>query len=187
MIETARLILRQWAVSDDRPFSEMNADPEVMRFFPATLNPSESHAFMEKLRAGITNRGWGLWAVELKATQEFIGFTGLNIPFFAELPFYPCTEIGWRLARKFRDKGYATEAAQASLEFAFASLALDEVVAFTPVLNLRSAAVMQRLGMADSGNNFLHPAIPAGNKLQEHLLYRITRSEWQRVRSAERE
>ena len=182
MIETKRLILRQWLETDAAAFAQLNADPQVMEFFPATLTQAESNAHLHRLTTAITERGWGLWAVEVKEAREFIGFTGLNIPFFPELPFCPCTEVGWRLAPKFWGKGYATEAAQASLKFAFDDLGLDEVVAFTPILNVRSAAVMQRLGMVDTRNNFLHPAIPAGNKLQEHLLYRITRSEWTHAR-----
>ncbi|MES2626454.1 MAG: GNAT family N-acetyltransferase, partial [Pseudomonadota bacterium] len=175
ILETSRLLLRQWRDTDAEPFAQLNADSAVMEFFPATLSAAESNLHMQRLRDAITERGWGLWAVELKTTNEFMGFTGLNIPFFSELPFYPCTEIGWRLAKKFWGNGYATEAAKASLEFAFAKLELDEVVAFTPVLNLRSAAVMQRLGMEDTKKNFLHPAIPTTNKLREHFLYRITR------------
>lgn len=178
IMETPRLLLRQWRAADSTPFAQLNADPEVMKFFPATLSAAESAAHMQRLRTAIAERGWGLWAVELKDTKKFIGFTGLNIPFFTELPFYPCTEIGWRLGKAYWGKGYATEAAQASLEFAFANLALDEVVAFTPIPNLRSARVMQRLGMTDTRQNFFHPAIPADHKLREHLLYKITREQW---------
>jgi RimJ/RimL family protein N-acetyltransferase len=178
-IETARLLLRQWRADDSNPFAALNADADVMQFFPARLSELDSNAHMQRISAAIDERGWGLWAVELKATKEFAGFTGLNIPFFPDLPFYPCTEIGWRLARQFWGQGYATEAAQASLKFAFKNLGLEEVVAFTPVLNLRSSKVMQRLGMINTEQNFLHPAIPVGHNLREHLLYKITRAEWE--------
>jgi RimJ/RimL family protein N-acetyltransferase len=181
-METARLLLRQWREEDCAPYAELNADAEVMKYFPATLSAADSNSHMQRLSTAVAERGWGLWAIELKATNEFIGFTGLNIPFFTELPFYPCTEVGWRLAKKHWGKGYATEAAGASLKFAFESLNLDAVVAFTPVPNLASAAVMRRLGMTDTGQNFLHPAIPAGNHLREHLLYKITRAEWKQTR-----
>ena len=178
LLETKRLQLRQWCAADTRPFAAMNADPVVMKFFPTVLSAEESNSHVQRLSTAIAERGWGLWAIELKETREFIGFTGLNIPFFSALPFYPCTEIGWRLGTKYWGRGYATEAAEVALQFAFENLALPEVVAFTPVANLRSAAVMQRLGMRDTGQNFLHPAIPSGHQLQEHLLYKITRSTW---------
>ncbi len=185
-METSLLLLRQWRDEDSAPFARLNADPEVMKFFPAPLSSAASDEQMQRLRAGIDDRGWGLWAVELKDTRQFIGFTGLNIPFHAELPFNPCTEIGWRIAKPFWGKGYATEAAHASLWFAFEKLVLDEVVAFTAVLNLPSARVMQRIGMIDTGQNFLHPAVPADHKLQEHLLYKITRSQWQNNQSGQK-
>src|SRR5687768_2969373 len=112
-METTRLSLRQWREEDGAPFAQVNADAGVMKYFPATLSAVESNSHMQRLSAAITERGWGLWAVELKASNEFIGFTGLNIPFFTDLPFCPCIEIGWRLAKKHWRKGYATEAAQA--------------------------------------------------------------------------
>ena len=184
-MQTTRLKLRQWIPTDMKPFADMNADSEVMKYFPATLNELESNALFERIVSRIAENGWGLWALELADTHEFIGFTGLNKPWF-DLPFCPCVEIGWRLMRKHWGKGYATEAANKALEFAFENLSLDEVVAFTPVANFASQAVMKRIHMNDTRENFLHPAIPSGNSLQEHLLFRITAPEWKHSRQQSR-
>lgn len=109
--ETERLFMRQWRPSDRAPFAELNADPRVMEYFPAPLERDESNALADRCQALIEQRGWGFWAVELKASAEFIGFLGLHVP-IAELPFSPCVEIGWRLAFQHWHKGLATEAAR---------------------------------------------------------------------------
>ena len=154
-LKTDRLKLRQWAPGDYAPFAELNADPEVMEFYPNTRTKAESIAFAQKIAALIANRGWGFWAIELKAENRFIGFAGLHKP-EVELPFTPCVEIGWRLSKKHWGHGYATEAARAALEYAFETLRLDEVVSFTSLLNTKSEAVMRRLNMVDTKQNYLH-------------------------------
>lgn len=170
-LETARLLLRQWKDSDYPAFALMSADAETMRYFPSTLTEAQSRNMAIRCRELINQRGWGFWAVEHKASKEFIGFLGLHVP-CAELPFSPCVEIGWRLARDFWGLGLATEGANAALEFAFRELSLPEVVAFTALSNKRSERVMQRLGMARDEMTFEHPGIPEGHALQRHVLYR---------------
>ncbi len=98
--ETECLRLRQWLPGDREPFAVLNADPNVMVFFPALLDRASSDAMADRCQALILERGWGFWAAELKETQQFIGFVGLHVP-IAELPFSPCVEIGWRLAYPF--------------------------------------------------------------------------------------
>lgn len=177
-LETPRLRLRPWQDSDLAPFAALNADPVVMAYFPAVLDREASDALAAQCRQRIDTQGWGFWATESKASGDFIGFVGLNRP-SAALPFSPCVEIGWRLARPFWQQGYATEAARAALAYAFNDLALDEVLAFTSLGNQRSRAVMTRLGMRQTAENFLHPALAAGHPLREHCLYRLARSDWQ--------
>jgi RimJ/RimL family protein N-acetyltransferase len=172
-LETERLLLRQWKPTDRAPFAAMNADPKVMRYFPAVLTRLESDAMADRCKALIAERGWGFWAVEHKATESFIGFVGLHIP-STELPFSPCVEIGWRLAAAYWRQGYATEAANAALDVGFVQLQLSEMVAFTAVVNEPSIAVMHRLGMHDSGT-FEHPALPIGHPLKPHRLFRTQR------------
>lgn len=174
---TERLQLRQWVSSDREPFAAMSADAQVMEYFPSTLSRSESDATAEKCEALIAERGWGVWAVELIDTKEFIGIVGLHIP-RADLPASPCVEILWRLARSHWGHGYATEAAAAALEIGFEQLHLQEIVSFAVVNNHRSRAVMERLGMIDSGKTFEHPEVPASSHLREHCLYKIPRNRW---------
>lgn len=170
--ETERLQLRQWRPEDRAPFATLNADAQVMEFFPSTLDKATSDAMADRCQSLIAERGWGLWAVELKATGQFIGFVGLNIPAY-ELPFSPCVEIGWRLAKDFWGKGYATEAAKCALQVGFEQLELPEIVAFTTITNRRSRAVMERLGMELSPDYFDHPALAKDHPLLQHCLYRL--------------
>lgn len=172
-LETERLRLRQWRLADREPFAAMNADPRVMEYFPAELTRAESDAIADRCQFLIEERGWGFWAAECKATQEFIGFVGLHTP-SAELPFSPCVEVGWRLAFARWGKGFASEAAKEALRVGFHSLGLKEIVSFTAVGNLRSRAVMERLGMRESGT-FDHPHVPEGLGLRRHCLYRLAR------------
>lgn len=176
-LETSRLRLRPWRDEDFAPFAALNADPQVMAHFPATLDRAESDVLAARCQSLIEAQGWGFWATEIKASGDFIGFVGLHRP-IAELPFSPCVEIGWRLARPFWGQGCASEAARAALSFAFNDLALAEVVAFTSLENRRSQAVMERLGMRRA-ENFEHPALPPGHPLREHCLYRLVVSAWQ--------
>jgi RimJ/RimL family protein N-acetyltransferase len=177
MIETPRLKLRQWQPSDYAPFAAMCADPIVMEFFPALLTTDQSHAMADEIQAKIADQGWGMWAVEVLETGAFAGFVGLNRPGYP-LPFAPCIEVGWRLDKAFWGNGYATEAGNAALEFGFDTLKLDEIVSFTAVPNVRSQAVMQRLGMRNMGENFHHPLVPEGDWLLDHVLYKIDRTQW---------
>lgn len=170
--ETERLRLRQWNPADRAPFAALNSDPRVMEFFLSPLTREESDAMADRCQSLIEERGWGFWATETKATHEFIGLVGLHIP-STELPFSPCVEVGWRLAFQYWGKGFASEAAKGALRVAFQSLALPEVVSFTTIHNRRSRAVMERLGMQESGA-FEHPQVPEGSALRPHCLYRIS-------------
>ena len=179
MIQAKRLLLRQWRPSDFPLFAELCADRDVMQFFPSTLSEAENLALAQRVHGLIAERGWGLWAVEVPGVSDFIGFVGLHVP-KDYLPCSPCVEIGWRLAKPYWGKGYASEAATAALGYAFTELQLDEVLSFTAVANLPSAAVMKRIGMTNTHRNFMHPDIEAGHPLCEHVLYRLDRSEWAR-------
>jgi RimJ/RimL family protein N-acetyltransferase len=170
-LETPRLILRQWEESDHKPYIRLNADKEVMEFFPSTLTTDESLAQIGRLSAHIDEYGYGFFAVERKDDQQFIGFTGLSHPRF-ESYFTPCVEIGWRLSKANWNHGFATEAANACLAFGFNTLKLDEVYSFTSVHNVRSEQVMRKIGMVRTGV-FDHPMVENGNILKQHVLYRI--------------
>lgn len=171
-VETERLWLRQWRLDDREPFAAMNADPQVMEFFPAPLDRAASDAMADRCQLLIEERGWGFWAAECKETHEFVGFVGLHTP-SDELPFSPCVEVGWRLAFHHWGKGFASEAAKEALHVGFHVLGLREIVSFAAVGNIRSRAVMERLGMRESGT-FEHPQAPEGLGLRQHCLYRLS-------------
>ena len=177
-IVTPRLKLRPWKKSDFEPFAALNADPQVMEFFPGCLSREKSDELAGKLQSRLERDGYGFWALEATDAAPFIGFVGLNRPDW-EAPFTPCLEIGWRLARAHWGKGYAAEAARAALDFAFGGLNLEEVVAFTVPGNLRSLRVMEKIGMVrDKDGDFDHPKIAEGDPLRRHVLYRIRKGQF---------
>lgn len=175
-IQTERLILREWKDSDIPIFIAMNRDLEVMKFFPNLLSEDESQALVANFRNHFSENGFGFFAVELKKTQEFIGFVGIAKVNF-EAHFTPAVEIGWRLSSQNFGKGYATEAAQEVLKFAFEELSMKEIVAFTIPENLPSQNVMKKIGMVrDLSGDFTHPKLPKNHKLSLHYLYKISNS-----------
>ena len=180
-VRTDRLLLRRWRPDDLPSFAALNADPQVMEHFPSTLSGEESDASAARIDAHLEEHGWGLWAVEVRtgaARDRFAGFTGLN-PTTFDAPFTPCVEVGWRLARWAWGHGYATEAARRALEVGFDGLGLEEIVSFTVPPNVRSQAVMQRLGMhREPADDFDHPLVPDGHRLRRHVLYRLSCEEW---------
>ena len=177
-IRTPRVLLRGWRSEDLDPFAEMSADPEVMRHFPATLTRAECAAMIDRIGRHFAERGFGLWAAELPGVAPFIGFVGLAVPRF-EAPFTPCVEIAWRLGRAHWGHGYVTEAGRALLRHGFTALGLDQIYSFTVPANLRSRAVMERLGLRHSPNeDFDHPLLVEGHPLRRHVLYRIRREEF---------
>ena len=180
-LATNRLVLRHWRKEDREPFARMNADPEVMRHFIAPLDGEASDALLARVAADLDARGWGMWAMEERASGTLLGFTGLSpVPF--EAPFTPAVEIGWRMVRSHWGRGLATEAARAALAYGFGELGLTEIVAFTFAGNERSRAVMRRLGMThDAADDFEHPLIREGHPLRPHVLYRLSRTAFERA------
>ena len=174
-LRTPRLLLRQWREADLEPFAALNADPRVMEFLPAALTRDESDDFVSgRIAPQFERLGYGLWAVEVPGVTSFAGYVGLQEQTFPA-PFTPCIEVGWRLDAHCWGRGYATEAGRAALAYGFDVAGLDEIVSMTAATNLRSIAVMQRLGMQPAGE-FEHPRLPAGHALRRHVLYRTTKS-----------
>ena len=173
ILETERLILRNWQESDVAPFVEMNHDPEVMKYFPDLLSADETKNLVERFKLHFREHGFGFFAVELKSEKKFIGFVGLFIPSF-EAHFMPAVEIGWRLSSKYFNKGFATEAAKKVLEYAFGELKLKEVVSFAAITNQPSINVMKKIKMThDAKDDFQHPKLDKNHPLSLHVLYRI--------------
>jgi 3-dehydroquinate dehydratase/shikimate dehydrogenase len=186
VIQTERLILREWQETDLEPFAKLNADPRVMEYFPSTLSREESDQLAKRLQGKIQEKGWGFWAVSVPDLADFIGFIGLNYVDQSTLPapFTPAVEIGWRLAFDHWGKGYAVEGAKAALAYGFKTLHLKEIVSFTAVENRRSRRVMEKIEMhRDPKDDFQHPKIPEGHALKRHVLYRLSQPDWRRFHS----
>jgi RimJ/RimL family protein N-acetyltransferase len=170
-IRTDRLLMRRWREADREPFAELNGDPETLVFFPSTLTRAESDAFVDRIEARFEEHGYGLWALEIRETGDFIGFTGLS-PMPPDVPGAGGTEIAWRLARPAWHHGYATEAARAALGVAFDEVGLAEIWSMTAVLNTPSQAVMRRIGLTEVAC-FEHPRVPDGSPVKPHVLYHL--------------
>ncbi|MGW5481138.1 GNAT family N-acetyltransferase [Streptomyces sp. NPDC004008] len=172
-LHTDRLTLRGWRDSDLAPWASMNADAEVREHLGDLLTREQSDASVARFQAEFDRRGCGWWAVEVQATGEFIGFAGLD-QVDDDMPFTG-VEIGWRLARPAWGQGYATEAARTVLAHGFEALELPEILAVTTAANLRSQAVMRRIGMTrNPADDFDDPTAPEG-PLRSNVLYRIRR------------
>jgi RimJ/RimL family protein N-acetyltransferase len=175
-LRTERLVLRRWQESDLAPWAAVNADPEVREHLGEVLSRERSDASVAAFQADFDRRGYGWWAVEVRATGEFVGFAGLD-DVDDEAPFTG-VEIGWRLARSAWGHGYATEAARAVLEFGFDALGLAEILALTTATNVRSQAVMRRIGMThDPAADFDDLTAPPG-PLRPTVVYRLSRDAW---------
>jgi RimJ/RimL family protein N-acetyltransferase len=172
-VRTERLLMRRWREADREPFAVLNGDPQTMVYFPSTLDRAGSDALVDRIEQRFEEQGFGLWALEISETGQFIGFTGLN-PMPPDVPGAGGMEVGWRLARQAWHHGYATEAARAAVGVAFEGARLTELWSMTAVLNEPSQAVMRRLGMTEVAR-FEHPRVPAGHRIQPHVTYHLDR------------
>jgi RimJ/RimL family protein N-acetyltransferase len=174
VIETARLIIRPWADADRAPFAAMGADAEVMRHLGPVVDRAASDAIVDRLMATQALLGHCFWALERRDTGQFIGFCGLKMAPLGIAGLSGCPEIGWRLAREAWGHGFASEAAQASLDWGWAQ-GFTRIVAMTVPDNVRSQAVMARIGMRRRADlDFDHPALAEGNPLRPHAAFDIT-------------
>ena len=145
IIDTPRTRRRCWEEADRGVFAAMHADPDVMHDYGHTLSREESDEKLDRYAAAYRQYGLGRWLVENRE-GTFLGYAGL-MPSRPDHPIGPQMEIGWRFVRRAWGHGYATEAAGAALNDAFVRIRLDEVIAYTAPDNLKSQAVMTRLGM----------------------------------------
>lgn len=174
-VRTGRLLLREWRETDREPYAAMNRDPRVMEHFVQVRTREQSDESVDRIRTCWRDRSYGLWAVERLDTAMFIGYVGLW-PAEFDAPFTPAVEVGWRLAAEHWGNGFATEAARKAVRFGFDMVGLDEIVSFTPVGNVRSWRVMERLGMTrDPSGDFDHPNVPEGHPVRPHVFYRLPR------------
>lgn len=171
MIETDRLILRAFREDDRAPFAAINGDPRVNEWLGGPIGAAQSDAAIDRTNAQIAEIGYGFFAAERKADGRLIGAIGLQ-PIRAELPPAPGVELGWRLTPDAQGTGLATEGAAAVLAWGFANLDRDELIAFTAHSNLRSQAVMRRIGMRhDPARDFDHPVLAEDHPLRRHVVF----------------
>ncbi|WP_208859981.1 GNAT family N-acetyltransferase [Pseudovibrio ascidiaceicola] len=177
-IETERLVLRKWEERDLEGLAELNADPQVMEFYPSVLSRAESEKMLARYMDAQQQYGFCFSVITQKGSGRFLGYCGLKVPGYQQhLSFAPCVEIGWRLLHCEWGKGIATEAAQMWLRFGLETLQLNEIVSFTPVQNSRSEKLMQRLGMV-CVEEFEHPMLEDGHRLKRQVLYKMTRQRY---------
>lgn len=173
MIETGRLTLRPWQEADIAPFHAMGQAAEVMRYLGPPMTIDQARNAYDRMVARQAEHGFCFWAIERTEDGAFIGFCGL-LP--AKMPIEGEVEIGWRLAREAWGQGYAREAAQASLDWAWGHLDVPAIAAITVPANTRSWGLMERLGMVRvPDGDFDHPDLAENDPLRRHILYRIGR------------
>jgi RimJ/RimL family protein N-acetyltransferase len=175
VIETERLILREWRASDADPFYAMCNDARVMEFLGPDMSREEVDAAIARQNDILKRSGHCFWALERRADGAFLGFCGIK-PGPPETPIETLPEIGWRLAHAHWGRGYAREAATASIRWCWANLADDTVWAITVRQNYRSWGLMERLGMTRCHDlDFNHPMVPDGSPIERHITYSIRR------------
>lgn len=172
-IETPRLCLRRWEESDLDTFAIMNADKEVMRYFPEPYSRQRTEGMRKTIQAEFEECGYGLYAAQEKDSGQFMGMIGFHHAYL-DVSFCPCIEIGWRLDKRFWNKGYATEGAKACLDHGFNNLEFNEIYSFTAIENIPSQNVMKKIGM-QFFEYFEHPDIPCGHTLKPHVCYKVNK------------
>lgn len=175
-IETERLFLRTWLEKDIEPFYQINQDPKVIEYLLGPLTRQEIQSYINSKNAQAESREYTIWAAELKASHDLIGFIGLNYTDWGA-NFTPMVEIGWRLGSQYWGRGLATEGASAVLKYGFKTIGLNEIVSFTVPENIRSLRVMEKIGL-NYAFEFNHPKLLLDHRLSKHVLYRLSRGEY---------
>ncbi|HVR99043.1 MAG TPA: GNAT family N-acetyltransferase [Thermoanaerobaculia bacterium] len=167
-LETERLLLRMWRLDDFEPYARICADPEVMRFLTGPpMSRLEAWRHMASVVGHWHLLGFGVWAVEEKATGAMVGRIGCQQP-----EGWPDFEIAWTLDRSCWGKGYATEGASAAMGYAFETLGRDHVISLIRPGNTPSIRVAERLGETVQGETEI---------MGLHvLIYGIDRETWRR-------
>lgn len=178
IIETERLLLRNWKEEDAEPYYEMNQDAHFLEFLPDTISMQEAKEYIINTNKRIAENGFSFFAVEEKESGKLVGSLGLE-KIEETFPFAPAIEIGWRLAFPHWGKGYATEVARSVLAYGFNHLGFREIVSYAVATNYPSLRIMEKIGMKrDLQGDFKHPHLPEDHRLSASVLYRMKKAEW---------
>ena len=175
LFQSERLGFRNWTSDDLEEFAKLNADEDVMEYFPKTLSKSAVAALIEKLKSHFAQNGFTYYATELLDTNELIGMIGMAKQTY-KTAYTPAIDIGWRLKKSAWGKGYATEGAKRCLDYAFNELNLTTLIAVCPINNRKSENVMKKIGMVKKGA-FDHPELVNQPTYERHVCYEIIRNE----------
>lgn len=176
MIETERLILRPYAEADRDAFAELNGHPEVGMWLAGVMDRAASDAMMDRISDQIADQGFGFWGAERKADGRLVGMIGLLV-MGEDLPAPGAIELAWRVHPDAQGTGLATEGAAAARDWAFANLDIPEVVAITAETNVRSQAVMTKIGLVrDPARDFDHPKLAEDHPLRRHVFFSQARA-----------
>lgn len=174
LFKSERLGFRNWNDNDLTEFSKINADLEVMEYFPNPLTKTETLEFIVRLQKHYEKNGYNYFATEILETGELIGFIGLAFQEY-KTEFTPATDIGWRLKRSAWGNGYATEGAKRCLEFAFKELNLEKIISVFTEKNIKSESIMKKIGMEKIGK-FIHPKLKEYPEFETCICYGITKT-----------
>jgi RimJ/RimL family protein N-acetyltransferase len=175
VIDTPRLILREWRDTDRPGFIELCRSAQVMAHLGGPADAAQADKVIARARASQDARGFCFWAMERRDDSAFLGLCGLNVVELAA-PISGEIEIGWRLREDMWGRGYAREAALATPRWAWLSTQVERVVAMTVPSNRRSWGLMERIGMIRNPPlDFSHPFFPANHPLRRHIVYTVGR------------
>jgi len=169
LFKSERLGFRNWLESDIEMMTEINADKNVMEFFPGLASKDQTIDFIQKMQKQFTEKGFCYFAVDKLKNNKFIGFIGLSEKSF-EAAFTPCIDIGWRLSNTEWNNGFATEGAKRCLEYAFDVLKLEKIYSIAPKINIKSERVMKKIGM-EKVLEFEHPLLTNDERIRNCVLY----------------
>ena len=171
LFKSRRLGFRNWLEGDTEKLAAINADEEVMAFFPSTRTWQETKNFIGRMRQKYSEKGYCYFAIDKLEDETFIGFIGLSEQNY-EADFTPCVDIGWRLAKTAWNKGYATEGAKRCLEYGLEKLKINRIYSIAPIINTKSVQVMKNIGMRKL-KTFNHPQLLNNARLRKCVLYVI--------------
>lgn len=165
-----RLGFRNWELTDIDEMNQINSDEKVMEFFPGISTKQQTTDFVARMKSQFADKGFCYFAVDKLEDNEFIGFIGLSEQTYPA-DFTPCVDIGWRIKRSEWNKGFATEGAKKSLDYALKDLRLKSVYSIAPKLNTKSEHIMIRIGLKIQ-YEFEHPLLTNDDRLRTCVLYK---------------